>query len=125
MRHRSARLVLVCLCAFVAATLQQAAHAGVISAEQYLNSVDRQQAVARVNAVLARKQVREELERLGVSPDAASERVAALSDQDLRELSDRLEELPAGGSLLGVVGVVFIVLLILEFVGVIDIFKRI
>lgn len=125
MRDRSAGLVLFFLCAFVAATLQQGAHASVISAGQYLNSVERQQAVARVNAVLARKQVREELERLGVSPDAASERVAALSDRDLQELSDRLEELPAGGSLLGVVGVVFIVLLILEFVGVIDIFKRI
>ena len=52
-------------------------------------------------------------------------RIAALTDQELEQLAADLESLPAGGSLLGVAGVVFIVLLILELVGVIDIFKKI
>jgi hypothetical protein len=33
--------------------------------------------------------------------------------------------LPAGGSLLGLIGAVFVVLLILEVTGVIDIFKKV
>ena len=33
--------------------------------------------------------------------------------------------MPAGGNLLGVIGIAFIVLLILELVGVIDIFNKI
>ena len=39
-------------------------------------------------------------------------------------LAEDLENLPAGGSVLAVVGIVFIVLLILELVGVIDIFNK-
>jgi hypothetical protein len=60
-----------------------------------------------------------------VDPIAANERIAALTDEELALLATELESQPAGGSLLGVAGVVFIVLLILELVGVIDIFKKI
>ena len=53
------------------------------------------------------------------------ERMAALTDQELQLLATDLENMPAGGSLLGALGVAFIVLLILELVGVIDIFNKI
>ena len=118
-------LVFVLSIALVSASIQSAAYASVISTEQYLSAADRQATLARIDAVLTRQEVRSELERYGVDPAEASERVAALSDQELSLLASRLETLPAGGSLVGVVGIVFIVLLILEFVGVIDIFKRI
>ena len=36
-----------------------------------------------------------------------------------------LDKLPAGGSALGIIGAVFLVLLILEITGVIDIFKKV
>ena len=75
--------------------------------------------------MLARAEVAAELRRLGVEPEAALARAEALSDQELQILVDDLENLPAGGSLLGTVGVVFIVLLILELVGAIDIFTKI
>ena len=69
--------------------------------------------------------MRGRLEQLGVDPLAADARIAALTDQELQLLATDLENLPAGGSALGVVGIVFIVLLILELVGVIDIFNKI
>ena len=53
------------------------------------------------------------------------QRIAALTDQELQLLATDLEDMPAGGNLLGAAGVVFIVLLILELVGVIDIFNKI
>jgi len=42
----------------------------------------------------------------------------------LRTLADRMAQAPAGGDALAVVGIVFVVLIILELVGVIDIFKK-
>jgi hypothetical protein len=50
--------------------------------------------------------------------------VAALTDEELRKLARQVGDAPAGGSALAVIGVVFLVLLILEAVGVIDIFKK-
>lgn len=122
-QRRSLGLTLVCG-AFFASTLQTA-QAGVISAEQYVAAFDRRAAIERIDAVLARDAVREELKRLGVAPEDAFARVAALTDQELALLAENLEQLPAGGNLVGVVGIVFIVLLVLELVGVIDIFKKI
>ena len=123
-RHRSSIAMLAAV-SLAAASLDVAAHAGVISTQQYLTAIDRDAALARIDAVLAREEVRSRLEHYGVDPAAADSRIAALTDQELALLATELENLPAGGDLLGVVGVVFIVLLILELVGVIDIFSRI
>jgi hypothetical protein len=62
--------------------------------------------------------------RLGVQPEAAAARIASLSDSELRQLEARMNELPAGGDgALTVLGIVLLVLLVLELVGVTDIFK--
>jgi methionine-rich copper-binding protein CopC len=126
MRIRRSPLVVLLACAATgASSIQSAAHAGVISTQEYLAAADRAAMVARIDALLAREEVRRQLEQLGVDATAAAERVAALSDQELQLLAENIENLPAGGSVLGVVGVVFIVLLVLELVGVIDIFNKI
>ncbi len=125
MRHRRRNSLAVLLAASLLAVSVQSARAGVITTQQYLSAVDREAARRRIDAVLAREEVRSRLEHYGVDPVAADERIAALTDQELELLATELESLPAGGDLLGVVGVVFIVLLILELVGVIDIFSKI
>ena len=124
MRHRNS-LVAVLTASMFAASLQSTAYAGVISTQQYLTAVDRAAARQRIDAVLAREEVRSRLEHYGVDPATLDERIAALTDQELQLLATDLESMPAGGSLLGVVGIAFIVLLILELVGVIDIFNKI
>lgn len=125
MRHCRRNSLVAVLAAALLAVSVESAQAGVITTQQYLSAVDREAARARIDAVLAREEVRKRLELYGVDPVAADERIAALTDQELELLATELENLPAGGSLLGVVGVVFIVLLILELVGVIDIFNKI
>jgi hypothetical protein len=124
MRRRRFGPSVLMLCAVLVAPLQSTAYAGVIGTELYLGAMDREQALDRIDAVLAREEVRARLEQLGVDPAQAIERVAALSDAELVALEQNLEELPAGG-ILGVIGVVFIVLLILEVVGVTNIFNKI
>jgi len=68
--------------------------------------------------------VRAQLLALGVDPSQVEARVAALTDGELRALAGKVSEAPAGGDALAVIGVVFLVLLILEAVGVIDVFKK-
>jgi Family of unknown function (DUF6627) len=78
-----------------------------------------------VNSTLAREQVRSQMAAMGVDPAAVDARVARLTDSELQSLAGRMQQLPAGGDALAVIGVVFLVILILELVGVIDIFKKI
>ena len=120
-----ARLVCTLLCAVPLLTVQTLARAGTIGAEAYLSAADRQVRLDEISAGLARADVRAQLEKYGVQPAEASARVAALNDQELISLAERFESLPAGGSALGTIGIVFIVLLILELVGVINIFNKI
>jgi|SRR5690606_40629884 len=117
--------VLTLMGSLLLTSIQGAAYATVITTGEYLGAMDRQSALARVEAVLAREEVRGHLEQLGVAPEDAARRVHSLTDAELALLAERLESLPAGGDLLGVIGVVFIVLLILELVGVTDVFSRI
>src|SRR5262245_18972633 len=125
MRHHRHSLVAVLAVSLFASSVQSAAYAGVISTQEYLTTLDREAARARIDAVLAREEVRGKLEQYGVDPLETEARLAAMTDQELEQLATNLENMPAGGSLLAVVGVVFIVLLILELTGVIDIFNKI
>jgi Family of unknown function (DUF6627) len=89
-----------------------------------LESAQRNADLARVNRVLATADARAQLQELGVDQAQVEARLAGLTDSELSTLADNLEHAPAGGDVLAVIGVVFVVLLILEAVGVIDIFKK-
>ncbi len=79
-----------------------------------------------VDAYLAREEVAAELTALGLDPELARLRAAAMSTAELEELAGRIREAPAGGDgVITVLGITFVVLLVLELVGVIDIFKKI
>ena len=104
--------------------LAQSAGAGVISTEAAIEMQDRTARIERINSVLARDSVQSQMIRLGVQPDVAAARIASLSDGELRQLEARMDELPAGAdSALTVLGIVLLVLLVLELVGVTDVFK--
>jgi hypothetical protein len=123
--NRNRNLAVLLTVTIFSSLLQSVACAGVISTQEYITAIDRDVTLARIDAVLAREEVRSQLEQHGVDPAAANERIAALTDQELAQLATDLESLPAGGNVLAVIGVVAIVLLILELVGVIDIFNKI
>ena len=84
----------------------------------------RSQDLATVTSTLAREQVRSQMVALGVDPTLVETRVARLTDSELRSLAERMDQMPAGGDALAVIGIVFVILIILELVGVIDIFKK-
>ena len=62
---------------------------------------------------------------LGVNPEQVDERINALTDAELARLSTGIQDLPAGSGVIEVLGVVFLVFLILELVGVTNVFNKI
>ena len=113
------------LLAFLSSSLTLPANAAVLSTGDYLAAGARAADMATVNATLEREDVRAQLIRLGVDPDQALSRVAALPDEDVALMADQLDDLPAGGDALALIGAVFLVLLILELTGVINIFNKV
>jgi hypothetical protein len=121
----SKRFVVYALClAMLNLGSPLAAHAELVTTLQAVEASTRAQDLATVNSALARDEVRAQFEALGVEPAQVESRLAALTDPELRTLAGQVNELPAGADALAVIGIVFLVLLILEAVGVIDIFKK-
>lgn len=101
-----------------------AASAGIVDTGAMVQT-SRDASLATIHAQLAREDVRAQMDRFGVDATAVDSRLATLSDSELATLAKRMQETPAGGDgLLVVIGLTFVVLIILELVGVIDIFKR-
>ena len=119
---RKAATSLVAL-SFLSVAAVQPASAALIGTDEAIAIEERTIQPDEIRALFSRDDVRTQLVALGVDPQDATERVAALSDAELAEIAGSFAELPAGGSALAVIGAVFLVLLILEVVGVINIFK--
>jgi hypothetical protein len=60
----------------------------------------------------------------GVDPLAVQLRVGNMTDAELLTLEGNLDKQVAGGDAVAIVGAVFIVLIILELMGITDIFKN-
>lgn len=117
-------LAVVLSVALVFGGLAGPASAAVIGTQDALSLDARQAQIAEVQRNLARDDVQRAMMAMGVDPQQAQLRVAALSDAELGRLQSELDSLPAGGSFLALVGAVFVVLLILELTGVINIFHK-
>jgi hypothetical protein len=124
--HRAVtRLIIVPLLIMfsIVSVLIPAAQAAVIDTRTIL-AIQADSPKTEVQAFLAREEVRQQMVELGVNPDDASGRVAALTDQELTLLQYHINDLPAGSSALALLGAVFLVLIVLELVGVTHIFSK-
>jgi hypothetical protein len=119
-RGALARLVSVSI---ICMGFAQVAPAGMIGTAHLVNEESRAASLSRIEVLLARQDVSRQLEAFGVDPALVAERLNGLSHAELMQLEGQIESQVAGGDVVAIVGVVFIVLLILELVGVTDIFK--
>jgi hypothetical protein len=101
----------------------QVATAGMIGTAYMLEDESRAASVSRIEILLARGDVARQLEAFGVDQALVVERLNGLSHAELLQLEGQLDSQVAGGDIIGLIGAVFVVLLILELVGVTDIFK--
>ena len=119
----------VSLSALVAAGLPVSARAGMITTQAAIDAQVSPERIAnldKVRATLARADVRAKLQALGVDSADAAARAAALPDADLARLANGMDQAPAGGDfeILAVIGVVFLVLLLLDYLDVTHVFTH-
>jgi len=92
--------------------------ASIVTTDQVVVGADRDQ----VRSFLDRADVRAQMEALGVDAGATRARVDALTDDEARDLAARIGELPAGGSVIGVLFAIFIILLVTDLLGLTKVF---
>jgi hypothetical protein len=109
---------------FIFTTYPATTYAGLVGTDRILSADTRNRQMTEIRNVLARDEVKTQMLDLGVNPADVEERLDSLTDAELARLSAGMKELPAGGSVIWVIGVVFIVLLILELVGVTNVFTK-
>ena len=118
--------ILLAMCMMLLSLPHKTAFAGIIGTETVLDATRGQEARDYLNRILAREDVRASLVAQGIDPLEAKARVESLSDAEVVSLADQIEELPAGGSALGIIVgtllIVFLVLLITDILGYTDIF---
>lgn len=109
--------------ALISMGFMQVSSAGMIGTEYLVESEARAASLDRLQVLLAKQDLAEQLQAFGVAPELVADRLAGLTSAELLQIEGTLSSQTAGGDALGVIGAVFLVLLILELVGVTDIFK--
>ena len=90
------------------------AHAEMIATMQAVTpQATRISARERLEALFDRADVRAELERRGVNAAEARKRIDALSDDEVERLAGKIDSLPAGGGLEGILWIAFLAFLVL------------
>ncbi|MGA8864811.1 MAG: PA2779 family protein [Gallionella sp.] len=95
----------------------QSAFAGMVGTGQAVSHELANQDRARINAFLDRADVVGQLQKQGVTADEAKARVYAMSDDEAHNIAGKLNQMPAGGDVLGIIFTVFIILLITDILG--------
>ena len=105
----------------------QSVFAAMIGTETVIDLARGQEARDYLNRMMIREDVQTAFTSYGINPLEAKVRLDTLSDAEIINLYNQMEQLPAGGSDLGValiaVGVIFIVLFITDLLGYTDVFS--
>ena len=113
-RHTQIIGIFMAMTMLLISTPYQSALAALIDTETVLDENQSQEARDYIKQILAREDVRSALIAQGIDPLEAEARLASLSDSEIIELADQIENLPAGGNGLGlVIAVLVIVILVL------------
>ncbi|MGI9501259.1 MAG: PA2779 family protein [Geminicoccaceae bacterium] len=128
-RHPLTALVMALVMIFTSLPLG-VVHAGMVSTKVIIEQEQPTASSAelapreRIRDLLARGDVRAEMIALGIAPNEAEARIAALTDQEITDIAGRLDRLPAGegvGGILIILFVVFGVAVMLDALGMMNI----
>lgn len=116
-------LVHTLMAALVSVGFTQTVQAAIISTEQVVSAAAAQQNRVKIAAAFDRADVQAELQKMGITPEEAKARVAALSDGETASIAHRVDAIPAGGD--GIVGgliFIFVLLLVTDIIGLTKVF---
>ena len=95
----------------------QSTHAGLVGTDKVAVSAQSQSERERIRTFLDREDVRNELQTQGVDVNTAKARVDALTDEEVQKVAGKLDQMPAGGDVLGILFTVFVILLVTDILG--------
>ncbi|HUX65117.1 PA2779 family protein [Sulfuricella sp.] len=95
----------------------QSAHAGLVGTDKVAVSAQSQSERERIRAFLDREDVRKELQTQGVDVNTAKARVDALTDEEVQKVAGKLDKMPAGGEIIGILFTIFVILLVTDILG--------
>lgn len=101
----------------------QPVFAGMVETEKLAVSVPSHSERERIRLLLDREDLRRALNLHGVDADAAGARIDALSDEEVQKIAGKLDKLPAGGDVVGVLVFVFLLLLVTDILGFTKVFN--
>lgn len=117
-------MVFVAGLSLLSSTFGGVVNAAMVGTESAVAMEQRTEYVSEIKNWLTQDNVKQQLVDLGVDPAHATDRISALTTDELRTLHSRINELPAGAGVVEVIGIIFIVFLILELLGVTNVFTR-
>jgi len=98
--------------------------AAMVGTEAVLVNPDTQNARDQLRSFLDREDIQSRLTARGIDPAEAKTRIDSLSDAEIMQIADKIDQLPAGGSFWGTVLylaiIAFVVLVVLELLGYTD-----
>lgn len=95
----------------------QSAYAGLVGTDKVAVSAQSQSERERIRTFLDREDVRNELQAQGVDVNTAKARVDALTDEEVQKVAGKLDKMPAGGDVLGILFTIFVILLVTDILG--------
>ena len=98
------------------------AQAAMIGNQQIINQNQSQQTRDSQQQLLDQDTARQQLHAWGVSPEQINSRIDSMTVAELARINHQLNDLHAGGSVLGILLVIFIVFVITDVIGATDIF---
>jgi len=105
----------------------QKAKAEMIDTGTIVTMAQQENTRARVMSFLERQDVQQAMEQQGVAAEEARQRVATLSDAELMQIAQAMDQLPAGGdgvgAVIGAALLIFIILLITDIAGLTHVFS--
>ncbi len=111
---------LVALLASLSAFVSVPAHAGMVGTAEVSSNANIGLALADISS--QREWIQQQLEANGVETGEAAIRVSSLSDNQVMQIHQKIEEMPAGAGALGTLAFIALVLVITDLTGLTDVF---
>ena len=98
------------------------AQAAMIGNDQIVNQGLSHQTRDGLQRLIAQKTAQQQLQAWDVNPDQIKSRIDSLTDAELARINQQVNNLQAGGDVLGILLVIFLVFVITDIIGATDIF---
>lgn len=118
--------IILAVIMFLISAPVQSVLAAMIDTETIMDSARGREAREYLHQLLSRREIQDAIVAQGIDPNEAWARISSLSDNEIIRIADQIDQLPAGGGLIEFLLIIilagFIVLVILDLTGIMDVF---